>query len=340
MIVGLALLVEVIQILLAVLLSLDPQQHARVRPAEFGVGIGLAFVLLALWPGLQLQVVRQAGVGILLLWFGMNTLHVIITHRAITSGLLLHLVLVALFAFTWTPARWATGLITAAYALLIGANTVSQTQDPVGVILIGPVLLLIWYLAQHGWTIRTERRRLEELTDIAYLDPLTGLLNRRSGWMRLAELADAWQSDPQRLAVVMLDLDHFKAINDAGGHDHGDAILKAIAATLMATVRHQDVVIRWGGEEFLVILVSTGHEPGDAQHITERLLEAVRTLQLPGTVKVTMSAGIATLKESRSLKGVIALADLRLYEAKASGRDRTVSVGPQRPEHVVLAPPS
>jgi diguanylate cyclase (GGDEF)-like protein len=325
-IVGLALLLEVLQIIFAVVLSLDPAAQDRVRPARMSVFIGATFLLLALWPRLRLQTVRTISVGIIVSWFSLNAINVILTHRAITSGLLLHLVLLALFAFAWTPARWAAALVTLLYALLIAANAVSQSQDPVGVILVCPVLALVWYLSQHGWTVQTERRRVEELVDVAYTDPLTGLLNRRAGWTRLTELADLWRVRAPGLNVVMLDLDHFKAINDSVGHGRGDEVLQGVAAALQSAVSDQDVVIRWGGEEFLVLLA--GQDAVQALQTTERLLTAVRTARLPGTVLVTMSAGLAALTEAGSPKDVIALADLRLYEAKATGRNRAVSVGP------------
>lgn len=156
-------------------------------------------------------------------------------------------------------------------------------------------------------------------------DPLTGLPNRRlilerlNGEVALVERRDT----PFSLALV--DVDHFKRINDAFGHDTGDRALIAIAHALTTGLRAYDVCARWGGEEFLILLPET---PGPAAvAIAERLRVLVDTLhdpQLPEGIEFSVSIGIAQHRADSPLADTIKRADLALYEAKDKGRNRIV----------------
>jgi diguanylate cyclase (GGDEF)-like protein len=163
--------------------------------------------------------------------------------------------------------------------------------------------------------------------DLARRDPLTGLYNRRHFFAE----ADAALASSRRhgaaLSVAMLDLDHFKAINDHHGHAVGDAVLQAVAATVRHSVREQDLVCRYGGEEFLVLLPRTNAL--DAGQIGWRLRHDVeRLVVLDGQhpIPVTVSIGVASLPfEGRAtLDDLIQQADSALYRAKAAGRNRVV----------------
>jgi diguanylate cyclase (GGDEF)-like protein len=165
------------------------------------------------------------------------------------------------------------------------------------------------------------------LLDDSTRDPLTGTYNRRYFHRRLeAELSYA-RRHGTGLACIVLDLDFFKTVNDTYGHVAGDAVLAAVGRALHACVRQEDVVSRFGGEEFSVLARVTSRQ--EASLFAERLRQCVLALRvaLPSkqTISVTISAGVAELGECEAAGGVLdllALADERLYRAKASGRNQ------------------
>ncbi|MEB3329237.1 MAG: GGDEF domain-containing protein [Candidatus Sericytochromatia bacterium] len=165
----------------------------------------------------------------------------------------------------------------------------------------------------------------------ALTDALTGLPNRRA----LLEQADRLAAVATRygtpFALVLLDVDHFKACNDLYGHAAGDAVLRGVAGTLAASVRDADVAARYGGEEFVVLCPNTSL--GAAAQLAERLRRAVEeTLPLPAPDAlielppgVTASVGVATWQAGdRSFEAVLRRADAALYQAKAGGRNRVM----------------
>jgi two-component system, cell cycle response regulator len=167
----------------------------------------------------------------------------------------------------------------------------------------------------------------EKLQRLAATDALTGALNRRAFLERgAAELSRA-QRAGRPAALLALDIDFFKAVNDRYGHPGGDAVLKAFAATLKRETRASDIVARLGGEEFAVLLPETTGEV--AFNIAERirLAVAVRAAEFgDAKIHVTVSIGLAqTSPAVASMDVLIAAADAALYEAKRSGRDRTVA---------------
>ncbi|MCU0756665.1 MAG: diguanylate cyclase [Xanthomonadales bacterium] len=158
----------------------------------------------------------------------------------------------------------------------------------------------------------------QALAAAAVTDPLTRLLNRRGFLDRMQD--PHWPAD----AVLMLcDIDHFKRINDTWGHDVGDAVLIEVAARLRAAVQPEDVLARWGGEEFVVFL-----RGADAAIRAARVRAAVGATPLtiePGPPRVTLSAGAACVTDGADLELRLKRADERLYRAKQGGRDRLVS---------------
>ncbi len=166
---------------------------------------------------------------------------------------------------------------------------------------------------------------LEQLHRLATRDGLTGLLNRREFDRLLAEEVERARRFARPLALVLLDLDHFKQVNDTHGHPAGDAVLCAAAARLAAELRAVDRLARFGGEEFAALLVET--TPSAALETAHRLVTAVRreSLALPdGTaLPLTVSAGVAALPaHATEAAGLIRAADAALYAAKRAGRDR------------------
>jgi diguanylate cyclase (GGDEF)-like protein len=172
--------------------------------------------------------------------------------------------------------------------------------------------------------LREQRRALSEAERRAETDPLTGVLNRRSLIERLEAACLRAQARDMPIALLFIDLDHFKQINDSYGHLAGDACLAAVVAPIQAELRQSDVVGRYGGEEFIVILSSASASA--AHPIAERIRERVASVRVEGygaPIKLTCSIGVAA---SDTLgvwgKHLIARADEAVYAAKRSGRNR------------------
>jgi diguanylate cyclase (GGDEF)-like protein len=305
-------------ILLYLWLQADPQRQAgRALPALL---VSLTLLLLTVWPRVTLHALHRVSVLILLAWFAANIHNLVLTARPVTSGLLIHLILIALFSFTWLTVRPAALLVAGAYALLIVAALASRQPDVPGVILTALTLPVIWYLTQHGLTVNRERIRSDALRTLATTDPLTGILNRRAGQTALDTAVTVHAHHPDQLWAALIDIDHFKRVNDDLGHQTGDTVLIAVAGLLQADLPPGGAAIRWGGEEFLLLLPD---QTGEQAHTrVQDMLGHVRYLRLPGVPPVTISAGLATLREAPTTLALIDLADRRLYEAKAAGRDR------------------
>ncbi|MBL9213288.1 MAG: diguanylate cyclase [Opitutaceae bacterium] len=172
---------------------------------------------------------------------------------------------------------------------------------------------------------------LETLRQLATRDALTGLLNRREFDRILAEEHARALRFGEPLALLMVDLDHFKAINDRHGHPAGDAVLVEVARRLTAQVRTVDRVMRLGGEEFALLLAQTTLE--GAVPVAERIAAALRDEPVvagsAGPLAVTASVGVAALPgQADAPAALVAAADRALYAAKAAGRDRVVAAAP------------
>ena len=172
--------------------------------------------------------------------------------------------------------------------------------------------------------ISDRRQASEALRQSISCDHLTGLANRRAFFEAAQFELQRWGRLPRPVSVVMVDADHFKAVNDSFGHGAGDTVLQQLAACMSATFRSVDVVARIGGEEFAVLLPGTSIE--GAEMVAARLCHSValQKVQVDGkTIRYTISAGVASMEEG--VDGVDALikrADAALYVAKANGRNR------------------
>ena len=163
---------------------------------------------------------------------------------------------------------------------------------------------------------------MEETQLLALTDGLTGLYNRRHAAERLDQEISRAVRASSGLCVALIDIDHFKSINDEFGHGAGDRVLQEIGKTLMEFVRLSDVVARWGGEEFLVVFPET--QLAAARVVAERLrarLAKIGPVE-DGPDQVTASIGLATLVEQMDAHALVELADQALYRAKARGRNR------------------
>ena len=182
------------------------------------------------------------------------------------------------------------------------------------------ITLIAAHLMLHRVIFRLNRTMVESMSlridnaHLSFVDPLTKLWNRRRLDLFVEMLVPASKRSRQAFSVVLLDIDRFKEFNDTRGHQAGDDILVNVAQIIQRCARDQDLVVRYGGEEFLVVLPSTRRE--EAQVLAERILEGVRK-----ATGVTVSAGVDEWQADRSFESVVEGADGALYAAKEAGRD-------------------
>jgi diguanylate cyclase (GGDEF)-like protein len=165
-------------------------------------------------------------------------------------------------------------------------------------------------------------RWTEEQASEARIDSLTGLANRRALEEILAAEISRAQRFTHQLAIVLLDLDRFKEINDSFGHAAGDVMLRAVSRLLTSLARQGDTVARWGGEEFVVVLPET--DLAGAQRFAERLRRTIEAHSI-GDMHTSASCGVATMLPEDSVEELLGAADQALYQAKSNGRNRTES---------------
>ncbi|HPX36248.1 MAG TPA: diguanylate cyclase [Mycobacterium sp.] len=169
----------------------------------------------------------------------------------------------------------------------------------------------------------SDRKMLEaQLTRLAATDPVTGVWNRHHGTESLVE-ATAARHEDEALSVLMIDIDNFKFINDSFGHQAGDEVLIEMSKRLVAAVRGTDVVARWGGEEFLILLRECPIE--DAAARAEKIRRQIADTRFPGVGTVTVSIGVAQRTGDGDLAAWLGRADGALYVAKRTGRN-TVAI--------------
>lgn len=182
----------------------------------------------------------------------------------------------------------------------------------------GSISLLLTFLVARMATTHVESLRLR-LEGLASLDALTGAGNRRGLDEALAPLL---AEDAGHTAVAIMDLDHFKAVNDRHGHATGDRVLVEFAALVRRLTRPQDRLFRFGGEEFVLVMPATNEDEAldVAQRLNRSVRDAIRVRQAP----VTVSIGVALARIGESVDALLARADRALYTAKTAGRDRVV----------------
>jgi len=186
------------------------------------------------------------------------------------------------------------------------------------------------YLREAGPVLEA-RRLMEHLRENALRDAMTGLYNRRFLEEYVGTLVAGSQRRKSAFSVLMLDLDFFKQVNDTHGHEIGDKVLKALAAILMRSVRAADIAVRYGGEEFLLVLTDAGAEAAIA--VAEKIRGEVEATKIPlpgGILQKTISIGVAVYpSDSDTFWQVVKFADVALYKAKATGRNRVVRFSPE-----------
>ena len=210
-------------------------------------------------------------------------------------------------------------------------NRIVLQNEPIE--LLGPFLYLIVVTHYMGYLaymrgVSLLKRKLDA-EETSKLDFLTGLNNRRSMFDK-ARLNDKNpKANDQDTTLIMADVDHFKQVNDTHGHDHGDAVLIQVSELLKDSLRGTDVVARWGGEEFLVLLTKTNIEQGAS--VAENIRETIanKPFVYDGVEhKVTLTLGIASYGSNSNFEETIQRADKALYEGKENGRNRVVTFDP------------
>ena len=166
-------------------------------------------------------------------------------------------------------------------------------------------------------------RLVAKIRQFAERDQLTGLWNRRAVLKKLQEMHELWQKQQQSYSLILLDLDHFKLINDSFGHDAGDAALRRCATTLSAVVRNQDLISRYGGEEFLLLF--PGVTATEMPLIADKVRATLAGCQLiwqNQPIELSASLGYVTVFPGAKAEQLLTLADKAMYQAKAEGRNK------------------
>jgi diguanylate cyclase (GGDEF)-like protein len=297
----------------------------------------LALVVL----GVALAVLRRVDAGTTAALVVVGDVVYVVVASSVTDPLLYASPLMLLFCCV--AAAWFLGprmlavhmlLVVAACAVALAGSypdtPATVVQVAVNASVLNSVTLGVFLLRRHVQRLLLHTRALSST------DPLTGLANRRFLIEQAPRIWRQARRDGQRVAALVLDLDHFKRLNDAFGHAAGDAVLRGVAAALGATVRPADVLARTGGEELVVLgLVS---DAGEARRLAERLRQAVADSGASLQRSVTVSIGVALTRPGYGEEPTDALwrlvdqADAAMYAAKQDGRDRVVvAVPPQAP---------
>jgi diguanylate cyclase (GGDEF)-like protein len=183
------------------------------------------------------------------------------------------------------------------------------------------VMFVFTFLLTAGFIMMVCQRLFYDLKVAANTDVLTRLLNRRAMMHQLEIAMNQFYRSDRSFALILIDVDFFKRVNDVYGHDGGDMVLVHLAQILQTKMRQIDSASRWGGEEFLILLPDTALD--QAHEIAERLRSYVETNPAPTNIQITISLGIAVIRQhGNSLESLITAADHALYAAKRNGRNQ------------------
>ncbi|MCH8551003.1 MAG: GGDEF domain-containing protein [Natronospirillum sp.] len=285
------------------------------------------------WPRPLLQLF---AIALLLMTSGMVAIALMLEHAALhytLQGLIISLAAVSMAAIRGLqdlPVIY--GLPMLALIIVTQLNNVPLGQlanyliNPAMMIVVGSAIAGLLY---HGAVSAFLAN--QHLREAATTDPLTGLLNRRAMSAELAMAVSHQRRHNQSFALIMADLDHFKQINDAHGHDVGDEVLIELGQRLKKAVRLEDRVARWGGEEFLLLIQEV--EEKAAFDVAEKIRLAIgKTAFVTSAAEldVTISLGLVLSDSGGTVDGLITMADRALYEAKRNGRNRTEVMSRQK----------
>ena len=181
---------------------------------------------------------------------------------------------------------------------------------------IAGIALLIFLLARAKDELNQTIAEVSRIRHIAYTDVLTQLPNRRA----ITALIEEHLLHKRKLAVILADVDHFKRINDTFGHETGDRVLREVGECLHTQLRASDVIGRWGGEEFIILVLE--NQPQRVDQLTTRLRDVIQAHPFTGNIPITLSFGVTLMSDHDTLKTLVNRADVALYRAKNNGRNR------------------
>lgn len=213
------------------------------------------------------------------------------------------------------PGRSSLPVFLAAMALT--APAAWMTFEPVSFFVAGFSLTLCWLIS--SWQVFALKAQARYLRGMAITDPLTGAFNRRYMELRASKGVEAWARYQRDETLLVLDIDHFKRINDRFGHAEGDRALEALVTIVRDRVRAADTLCRFGGEEFVLLLSETGAER--AVQVAEELRVAVERANVLPDASMTVSIGVCHVGEAKTVDQWFQLADRALYVAKSRGRN-------------------
>ncbi len=186
----------------------------------------------------------------------------------------------------------------------------------------GMYVLLLWAVVKLRDSHADARDSAERMRTLAATDVLTGLPNRRAMLDTLVQGLDSSRRADLPLAIALVDVDHFKDVNDQHGHAVGDAVLIRLGELMRTQLRGTDTLARWGGEEFLIC--APGTPPAAAREVAERVRAAVADSSMPHGRPLSVSLGVAVCRPDDDVDSLLLRADRALYRAKSEGRDRVV----------------
>jgi diguanylate cyclase (GGDEF)-like protein len=310
------------------------------------------FAVGCLWQGVRVFEGRKPALGrllaVCLLWIGLCCIPEFMTSmlaRVVGASAFVGALCAVAAYEIWRnrqealASRWPAFAVFASFAALMVLRIVVApwAPFPMGVGPVDSVWLgvFLWLVFGHStcaavfFLAMTLERREAQQRSFAMSDPLTGLMNRRAFADLAARMNRRRAGARSTMALLVLDLDHFKLVNDLHGHDVGDRLLKAFADVSEASVRPSDHLFRMGGEEFCFVLPETSLK--DAIDIAERIRAAVAASPVDterGPAAATVSIGIAATQFAIDVEVLLAAADAAVYEAKARGRNRVVVAEP------------
>lgn len=257
---------------------------------------------------------------------------------AVAVAVSVALIVVEVWRGSGTPLTVARRLVVFAYAvtlapiivraaILLGTGTrmTPLTDSTFNVMMLYLLPMAGGLLSSVGTLLMYFERTIAEKDYIANHDELTRLYNRRAVIERGMQALAAAARSNRAVSILLIDIDHFKSVNDTLGHEAGDRALSAVATTLSAACRRTDIIGRHGGEEFCIVCADTTAE--EAMHLGERLLRAVEAITPPPGLRrgLSISIGIATATDEQGWDALLQQADRALYAAKNAGRNRAVA---------------
>lgn len=294
---------------------------------EWGVVGGLLLTVIALYFNIRrarFRTIHKVAIALMGNWILVDTAAGIELGEGVTQWMMLDLLLGTLVILAFVPETQAMRYVGALYLAFVGSAFLAGPLDLM--LLLNLLFLVVFavYLAFHGSAVSAERERNAQLYRELRIDGLTGVLNRRTIEAELRRQAAQVGRVRSGYLVMMLDLDHFKQINDCYGHLMGDEVLRATAQHLKHKLGNAGIVGRWGGEEFMVLVGVPTPDAGYA--LAEQLRQSVSRLHTAehspaGMPPLTVSIGAAMAQLGDEPLELVSRADALLYAAKAAGRN-------------------